>query len=871
MIKVIQKIILCYLLVLPICSQAQLFDDFSDGDFTSNPSWQGDLTHFMVNNESQLQLDAPAAGSSLLTTPVTILDSMVWEFYFKMDFAPSTSNSLQMILQSDQADLSTGNGYYLYIGETGSDDAIQFYRLDAGVESLLATATPGAVANGADANLRMEKQAGGQWTLLVDYSGGQNFVQEFSVTDDMHGGGNYFFGFKCEYTASRVDKFYFDDISVAPLTPDTTPPVLVAATAISATEVDVTFDEALDELSATEPTNYNIDNGIGQPAAAFLDIQDKTLVHLSLQNPLTNQANYELVSNGIADISSNISTSQSTSFSFIEIETADEFDILINEIMADPSPAVTLPPVEFVELYNRSNKVLDLQGFTFSSGGTPQPLPAFVLMPKSYLVLTDDSNVDSLTAYGNVIGLDNFPGLVNTGDELTLSNPFGDIIHQASYTISAYGDPQKEEGGWTLEMINPQAPCKGESNWRASVSLLGGTPGQPNSVLDETPDIDGPNLIRAFADGGQPFLIDLFFDEGLDKITAENKANYSVSNNIEVFSAELLASGNVVRLLLSDQLVSNTLYEITISDMVVDCTGNSIVQNTATIALPDIVEEFEIIINEVLFNPETGGVDFVEFFNRSEKVLNIRDLIIGNIQEGIDTVVRNIDTDRLLFPGDYIVLTTSPGDIKSRYIVQDETALVENDLPAFSNEAGNVTLFRSSVNGVVIIDDFDYSEDFHHPLLDDPDGVSLERIRSESNTQNRNNWQSAAATAGFATPTYKNSQSLPLLNSAEEFFDVPEKKLSPDGDGFQDFLMINYKLDDSGYAAQAKIFDAEGRLVKTLFNNELLSTEGFFRWDGDTDRGDKANIGIYILWIQLFHPDGTVKVFKETCVVAKRL
>lgn len=192
MIKVIQKIILCYLLVLPICSQAQLFDDFSDGDFTSNPSWQGDLTHFMVNNESQLQLDAPAAGSSLLTTPVTILDSMVWEFYFKMDFAPSTSNSLQMILQSDQADLSTGNGYYLYIGETGSDDAIQFYRLDAGVESLLATATPGAVANGADANLRMEKQAGGQWTLLVDYSGGQNFVQEFSVTDDMHGGGNYF-------------------------------------------------------------------------------------------------------------------------------------------------------------------------------------------------------------------------------------------------------------------------------------------------------------------------------------------------------------------------------------------------------------------------------------------------------------------------------------------------------------------------------------------------------------------------------------------------------------------------------------------------------------------------------------------------------
>lgn len=100
------------------------------------------------------------------------------------------------------------------------------------------------------------------------------------------------------------------------------------------------------------------------------------------------------------------------------------------------------------------------------------------------------------------------------------------------------------------------------------------------------------------------------------------------------------------------------------------------------------------------------------------------------------------------------------------------------------------------------------------------------------------------------------------------FFEIPEKKLSPDGDGFQDFLQINYKTDGPDYVAQVKVFDLEGHLVKTLANNDLLATQGFLRWDGDTNRGGKARIGIYIIHAEIFKPDGTVRQFRETCVVA---
>ncbi len=861
-----------FLLALPLSAKAQVADDFSDGNFSDNPAWQGDVTDFIVNAGLQLQLDAPEAGTSNLFLQTAIADSAVWELYFKMDFPPSGSNSLRIVLQNDQEMLDDGNGYFLFIGETGSDDAVQFYRMDDGNEILLASATLGAVADAPEVRLRMLRTVGGAWTLFADYTGGQNFTEEFQTTDATYGSGDFYFGFQCKYTATRTDKFFFDDIKTEPLVPDTSPPVLLSANAISSTEVDVFFDEILDETAATEPSNYSIGNGIGEPAAAFLDAMDKTLVHLILQNQLATLTDYVLQVNGIADLEGNAAGPQNANFTFVQIETAEGFDILINEIMADPTPPVAIPSVEFIELYNRSDKVLDLEGFGFSTGGTPKTFPPYKILPKKYVLVCDEDDVDSLAIFGEVIGISGFPGLVNGGAQLTLTDADGNIIHSTVYSASTYNDPQKEDGGWTLELVNPLAPCKGESNWRASVNLLGGTPGQPNSVLDETLDAEGPNLLRAFADAAQPFSIDLFFDEGLDELAAENSASYSISGNIEIVSASLLPpANNVVRLQLDAPLAPSILYEITVSGQVVDCTGNSIGMGSATLALPEPIEAFDIIINEILFNPETGGVDFVEIFNRSDKVLNLSDLIVGNIREGIDTVVRQVETNRLLFPRKYTVFTESPSDITARYAVENEAALVSNDLPSFSNDEGNVTLFRAGPTGAVIIDAFDYREDFHHPLLDDTDGVSLERLNQDAPTQDRNNWHSAAATAGYATPTYKNSQSVPDPTSADGIFQIPEKKLSPDGDGFQDFLTVNYRTDGPGFAAQAKIFDAEGRLVKTLFNNELLATEGFFRWDGDTDRGGKARVGIYVLWVQLFHPDGTVKVFKDTCVVAGRL
>jgi hypothetical protein len=188
------------------------------------------------------------------------------------------------------------------------------------------------------------------------------------------------------------------------------------------------------------------------------------------------------------------------------------------------------------------------------------------------------------------------------------------------------------------------------------------------------------------------------------------------------------------------------------------------------------------------------------------------------------------------------VLTEDVLQIQGQYLQAggNAAALVRNNLPTFPSDMGGVLLLHHGVA---------YNSDWHHTLLGDKKGVSLERISLEGSTQDANNWHSAAATVGFGTPTYQNSQFLDKVSTAENTFSLAKNTFSPDGDGFEDFLKIDYALSATGFVANIDIYDAEGRLVKWLVRNELLGVEGFFKWDGTTEAGTKAQMGIYVVWI----------------------
>ena len=853
---------------------SQIIDNFSDGNFDQNPAWVGDGGNFKVSTAGELQLNATAAGQSVLFTAGNIPDSTIWDFEIRLAFDPSNQNLVRIYLQSDLTDLTLANGYFLEIGETGSADAIRFYRQDGGVKTLLATGQPGVAAVAPNLSFHVVRTASGLWTLEAA-TVGTALQPQFSVSESTwSGGANRFFGFQCIYTISNATRFFFDNINIYPDVPDTQAPVLLSAQGASATQVSVIFNENLDEVSAENVSNYSISNSIGQPLQANLSPDKKTIL-LTLQNSLSS-GNYSLQTTGIKDLAGNTSGTQSADFQYIKVESAVEFDLLINEIMADPSPTAGLPEVEWLELYNRSAKTVDLSSLRLNDAtGAPVTLPAYLMQGGEYVAIAATANAATLqmATTGKVLGIPISASILNNeSDVITLSDLSGNIIDRVAYDLSWHTVAGKEDGGYSLERSNPGLPCLGAENWQSSPAQIGGTPATQNASLLLDPDLSPPRLFKAFPESPNNIL--LTFTEGLDQASAEETSFYQLDPNIGIADAVQLTTDRAqVRLSLASPLQPSTVYTLSIDNAVEDCSGNPY-QFTDTILLglaekPDIQD---IVINEILFNPATGRSRYLEFYNRSQKIFDWSEFYLASNSDTSSSVVPILQ-DRLFLPGEYHVISNDAPDVREFYQNILKKNVLQNALPSLDDNADSIKIYWVGGGQTITVDSFFYWRGMHNGLLSnsEQEGVSLERIRVDGPTQEKANWTSASplATGQPGTPTLPNSQSRVFSEPSEDLIHIPVARLSPDGDGIEDFLEIFYTLPEEGYAAGLTIFDSDGNLVKKLVRQQLIGVEGSVRWDGDTDSGVgvMARPGIHVLYFEIFSPEGAVKRVKKAIAV----
>ena len=161
-----------------------------------------------------------------------------------------------------------------------------------------------------------------------------------------------------------------------------------------------------------------------------------------------------------------------------------------------------------------------------------------------------------------------------------------------------------------------------------------------------------------------------------------------------------------------------------------------------------------------------------------------------------------------------------------------------------------------------------YSEEMHFMMLNSFEGVSLERICDDRLGYDPANWHSAAETVGFGTPGYKNSQFLEITDD-DAAFSVQPEVFSPDGDGRDDQLGIVCHFDSPGKLITVLIFNAEGRIARTLINNEMPGTHEIFSWDGTLDDRTAAQNGIYIIYMEALGMDGKTRHYKKAAVLAR--
>lgn len=176
-------------------------------------------------------------------------------------------------------------------------------------------------------------------------------------------------------------------------------------------------------------------------------------------------------------------------FENFEIQNADSGDLVFNEVMFHNPDESS----EYLEIYNRSSKLIDLSGIIFTTRRQDGTLNAghiipgqTLLQPGGYLCLT--ANPEMVVAYHRVpvesrIIKSGWSALNNTSATLVLLSANREIvIDEFTYHSNMHHVLIKDTKGVALERIMIQKDTRDASNWHSASSSSGfGTPGQRNS------------------------------------------------------------------------------------------------------------------------------------------------------------------------------------------------------------------------------------------------------------------------------------------------------------------------------------------------------------------------------------------------------
>lgn len=714
------SVVFCVLLMCAPIANGQLIwsDDFSDGNLNESPEWRGNTDHFVfsdVDGNTMLQLNAPDAGTSYLSAPVSSLFG-TWSWFVRMDFSLSGSNRITFFLQSDAENpADADNAVLLTAGESGSDDVFELIHRQNGTESVLSSGSLN-VNSGGGYQIEVSHTVEDGWQVFISPGYGSSpqldLSSESVVLDSVK-----FFSLRPEYTSTRTDLFYFDDISFSK---EKTRVIDFK------TEEDryiiLTYSDHLNEntLSASDFTL----NGTSSDA-------------VTLTNSYTARIDFGELPSGTTTFSADVFAdkygfdTETYSTTITNTDTFQQGDVIINEFMYAPESGNP----EFVEILNVSEKLLDLNGWMLqdnTSSAYSVSDSELLLDAGEFLVLTSDSSaLANLYGSVNVHQMSSFPALNNSSpDAVRLKTASGSLVDSVAYDQSWGGDAV------SLERRLTSAPSRYQANWAESESPDGATPGKVNSV---GPDAVPPALDLASIVSDTEIL--LLFDDVLDHESAELSSNYSITQT-SLDEVNFFPPDSVLLSVVSP-FENAQRYEIRV-DGVSDIFGNQAQSQQTeltyyTVSKPD---SGSLLISEFMFDTPDDVTEYIEFYNPGPGAIDLADIELADNRLSFRQL---FDQSRVVAPDSYIVVT--PDNTLSEEYPEREVYSVGASFPSLNN-SGDVIVIRN-ISDEVTIDSLEYKNSWGG------DEVALERRSYQVTAQVAANWGDAPV--GFGSPGVANN------------------------------------------------------------------------------------------------------------------
>ena len=458
-------------------------------------------------------------------------------------------------------------------------------------------------------------------------------------------------------------------------------------------------------------------------------------------------------------------------------------DIIVNEIMYAPSSGEP----EWIELYNKTDSPINLKKWSLSDNSTTVSITGTggLIQSKSFVILSRDSSILNFYPVPVEIIVFNLPALNNTGDVIVIRDSLSVLIDSLSYLPEWGGN-----SGKSLERISSEESSNLQSNWGTSPSINKATPGMINSItpkdfdlkissfspendfgiigekINFTIQVSNPGL-----NNSGNFIVKIFRDINTDSVAQQNEQMG------EIPGSSILSGDSIrVHFQTADFIKGNNYFIVYIetgTDQ--DTTNNFAFAKLIGVTINEVRND--LVINEFMYAPGSPEPEWIEIFNRSNKIIDINNY---QVADNSDTITV-ISGPMILNPGDYFIIAAD-SSINNFYNIP--AAIIYKNFPTLNNTGDKIVLL-DSLNRT--IDSLQFFSSWGGS-----NGKSLERINSEISSIDSANW-STSKSKYIATPGYINSVT-------EKDFDLELSDIvySPSLPVFGDNVSVSVKVKNIG-------------------------------------------------------------------------
>ena len=861
-----KKIILILSAIMPLYASAQMTFDFEGGTlegwiFNASGRWSADnvsplngaysLHHSFDNTEASV--DAAFFGISGLSPSH---GDVSWNFTIRHGADPSASNKWLLLLMSDidPVMVTAGlpvNGYAVGVNLNGYDDTLRLWHLKEGNAKTVISTTlnwQNNIGTSGIAIISVIRSVGGKWTLRVRLSSGSDLGEWSGNDPELHR--PLYTGITYTYTSSRDRLLWLDDISIAgTFIPDTTPPEIESVVTPAPDVIDVRFSEEPDGAGIVPGEAY-IKDGPGIKSIARLTPDCYRMI---LDARIPSNTEFDLMFTSLCDLAGNCTGPLVKMFTTSYAVTGD---VAVTEIMFDPTPPVMLPDDEYIEITNIASDTLYMLEWILIADEDTARLPESTISPGHQIILCSVTDTARFSKYGTTMGITSFPSLNDSGEAISIRDRTRALIHAVVYSPEYYHDDLRSGGGWSIEMADFSNPFNEPQVWKASVDPSGGTPGRRNSVTTSVADVRCPEIVAVWPVASN--RVEVMFDETL--VGFADGAEWHIDMK-DAIASSVDPCDRVFIVSTFGEFSPAEIHYIQLPSVTSDFAGNAPCSTMLDFGIPSVPVRGDVTFNEILFNPAPPCSDFVEFYNNSDKVIDLSQLFLS---AGTGSCIPACTVHRQLLPEGYMAVTVEKEALAETYICSESKSILRvPSLPSMPDEGGTLMLFDKGLN---LIDRVDYTHSMHTVFITGDEGISLEKINPALNSGYPGNWHSASESCNWGSPGEQNSIFI-NENEAEEYLSLSSERVSPDGDGFEDAVIVIVNPGGHENVITVTVFNDRGYAVRSLADRFYAGEKAQLSWDGTADGGNSLPAGLYIIIAESYNPDGHIMRQKKICAL----